>query len=144
MTEALIRLEVYHTSKPRRRVLVSVGATVTQEALHDAIATRLGLRPERCCLGETEAAVLTASDLRDGDVVRVVSPALPESDAAAAEGSAATERIEPDAWRTTLRLVLTLVIFIALQVGFQRFVFTPWYRPDMLPLRGERVSEDEY
>ena len=143
MTAALIRLEVYHTSKPKRRVLVSVAANATQEALHDAIATRLGLKPERCCLGESEAAVVTASDLRDGDVVRVVSPALPEGDAAAEADSAATEHTGPPVWRTTLRLVLTVVIFIALQITFQRFIFTPWYRPDMMPLKGERVMEDD-
>ena len=128
---APLRLEVYHASQPKRRVLVSVPPTATIEALHDAIAVRLDVRPERCCLGETEAQVLAVGDLREGDVLRVVLPDLPPEEGAETPDGGSSD------WRGTVRLLLTLVIFVALFEAFQRWVFLPSFRPDLL--RGERV-----
>ena len=143
MPTSSLRFEVYHASKPKRRVLVTVAADATLEALHDAIATRLEIRPAKLCLGESEAAVVAVSDLRDGDVLRVALPPLPAS-AAAPDDDPGAALEEPSRFRSLLRLVLTVAIFIALEEGFQRWVFRPWYRPDLAAegyLRGERDLE---
>ena len=108
---------------PKRRVLVSVAADASLDALHDAIAIRLDVKPTRCCLGESEAAVTTVDDLRDGDVLRVAEPALTlrqELDAPAS-----------DLCRLLIKFVLTLVIFVILFEAFQRLIFVPFWRPDL-------------
>ena len=125
-----VRLEAYHAASPRRRVLVSVDTAASREELHDAIAIRLGIKPERCCLGETEAEVTSASDLREGDVLRVVRPDLPNDDAAEADEQ------EPTAlWRAIVRGILTLVIFVILEEIFQQRVYRRYFRhgPEHFP-----------
>lgn len=133
-----LRLEVYHSAQPGRRVLVSISGAATLDALHDAINLRLGMRPERCCLGESEAAVLAVGDLRDGDALRVVEPALPEDMAGSSENG-------PPRWRKIVRLLLTAFIFVIMFETFQRWVVRPLFRPDLSnSIRGERIPVGEF
>ena len=137
-----IRLEAYHAASPRRRVLVSVDTAASREELHDAIAIRLGIKPERCCLGETEAEVTSASDLREGDVLRVVRPDFPNDDAAEADEQ------EPTAlWRAIVRGILTLVIFVILEEIFPQRVYRRYFRhgPEHFPpTKMEDLVEPDY
>jgi hypothetical protein len=126
----VLRLEVFDTAKPRRRVLVSVDANATRDVLFDAICVRLGVRPERCFLGESQAEVVTVTDLADGDVLRV-QPTITDNEAI--QTVAASEQ---GGWQLLIRLILTLAIFVFLEEGFQRFVYLPWFTPDLA--RGER------
>ena len=132
-----IRIEVYHTARPAKRILLSIAAaTTTLDALHDAIAARLHVRPERCCLGESQVEVVSPADLRDGDTLRVLGalpPAADGADSGAAPG-----------WRGVVKTVLTAMIFIALFESYQHWVHVPFFRPDLSNyLLGERVPDDE-
>ena len=73
------------------------------------------------------------SDLRDGDVLRVVEPA--------AELDEATTYFN---LQGVIRVVLTVVIFIVLFEAFQYFVYMPFWRTHRdLGVRGERVPDGE-
>ena len=115
-----MRVEVFLESAPQRRVLLSIEDGGARDALLDAVELRLGTRPKKMCLGETQAEVVSAADLRDGDVVRVVAPAA----AAAADAAVSpdTELAVLPAWRAVVHLVLTLVIFLIFFSGFQTHV----------------------
>ena len=148
-----MRIEAYLASTPKERVLVSVAVDATLDVLHDAIAARLNVRPVRCCLGETEAAIVAVSDLRDGDVLRVVETVarrrrasrgeITEGDASATE----LDEGDPNALRNAvIRGVLIIVIFIGLFEAFQYFVYMPWWRTIVMEdmgIRGERVPDDD-
>ena len=140
-----LRLEVYLAATPKRRVLVSIAPDATLDALYEAIAVRINVKPELCCLGETDAAIVAVGDLRDGDVLRIVEPAAaPDSET---QGSHELVEEPRHSWRSVVQLLLTVVIFVVMEESFQRWVYHPYFRPEpeLQGIRGERVSpEDDY
>ena len=117
MAAPSVRVECFHESAPMRRVLVTVSSDASYNELLEAIGLRLGVTPELMCLGQTEASVMCVADLRDGDVLRVVKPAVPT--AAGQPPDQPSEKGARIALRHIVKLVLTLAIFMALEYGFQ-------------------------
>ena len=109
------------STSPRRRVLVSVESDASLDELRAAVALRLGsaLTKAPLFLGNSEAAIRCAADLRDGDSIRVE---LPVDEAPSSSGAA----------HIVLRLLITAVIFVVLFESLQRLVIRPFFRPDLL------------
>jgi hypothetical protein len=121
-----LRLEVFQESAPDERKLVSLKEDATLDDLHKAIELRLGVvAPQKLCLGESQAEVVSVADIRDGDSIRVVS----SSPKAAGADDADDERVSP--WRPLIKLFLTLFIFVLLELVFQRLVYLPLFHEEM-------------
>ena len=118
-----VRLEAYHESEPDRCVLVSVVPGCSLDELCDAVHGRLGSRPEKLCLGETQAQVVDSADLREGDVLRVVRPPL-----APAAGTERASWLASPKLEDVLHHVVTLLVFFVLYQGLQVFVYFPLFR----------------
>lgn len=118
--KAKLRLEAYHEGRPDRHVLVTVSTAASLDELCDAVHERLGVRPEQLCLGETQARVTDAADLREGDVLRVVLPVL-------AAAGRASWRSSPR-WADVKHHLLSLVLFVVLFQAFQLLVYQRLFR----------------
>jgi hypothetical protein len=126
-----MRLEAFASSAPRRRVLVSVASDASLEELRTAVTQRLGVEAAAPALylGHTEAAVVAVEDLREGDVLRLEDGQEPKDAGSEVDAAAPAE---PSSVRTVFRLLLTLIIFVVLEESFQKWVFRPFFRPDLV------------
>ena len=143
----MVRVEVYHQSTPGKRALLSLEEDATLDDLHKAIEARLRIKPETICLGETQAQIVSIYDIRDGDAIRVVSPALPGDDADVPAGPVVGDGEEvydgPSPWRRLLKVILTLAIFVFLQFGVQNFIYFPLFREDFADDDGDESKWSE-
>ena len=114
----------------RQRVAVeTVGEPVRQSGI--GRAQRLGVEASVSALylGHTEAAVVAVQDLREGDVLRLEDGQQSEDAGSEVDAGASAT---PSSVRTVLRLLLTLIIFVVLEESFQKWVFRPFFRPDLV------------
>ena len=124
-----MRIEAVLAGDAASRQLIGLPDGCDLDQLRALVQRRLGLDvvPERLCVGE--AQVMDVADLRDGDVVTVVPPD------AAGSGPGPCSLLQPEParprWYTLVHTALTLVIFVLLNELFQKFVFNPWFHPDL-------------
>ena len=114
-----LSVEAFASASPAKRVLVSVKMSGSLEELHDAVGVRLKIpTPGELYFGHSYAKIVSLADLHNGDTVRVEAvPRAPD------EASSPRDKI--------LRLLITIVIFVALEGAFQRWIFVPYFRPHM-------------
>ncbi|KAL3909207.1 MAG: hypothetical protein SGPRY_009511, partial [Prymnesium sp.] len=106
-----MRLQVYHESSPAARTLLSLEEGATIEALRSAIEARVGTPPGLLFLGETGARIVSVADLRDGDSIRVVSPATGgDSHRESRAGDVGVSDGSPSIPYTLMKLLLTIAI----------------------------------